>query len=61
MGIEDMLHRIPSIAKIKAVVGWEPRLGLERILVDFLVQAHRSARPGIAALSTAHQSEALGG
>jgi UDP-glucose 4-epimerase len=34
MGIEDMLHRIPSIAKIKAVVGWEPRLGLERILGD---------------------------
>ena len=33
-GIEDMLHRIPSIAKIGDAIGWRPRLDLERILAD---------------------------
>jgi UDP-glucose 4-epimerase len=33
-GIEDMLHRIPSIAKITALIGWEPRRGLQRVLED---------------------------
>jgi UDP-glucose 4-epimerase len=35
-GIEDMLHRIPSIAKIKAVVGWEPLRNLDRVLDDVI-------------------------
>jgi UDP-glucose 4-epimerase len=41
-GIEDMLHRIPSIAKVKAVVGWEPRRNLDRILED-VVEHQRTA------------------
>jgi UDP-glucose 4-epimerase len=31
-GFEDMRRRVPDISKIRALVGWEPRLGLERIL-----------------------------
>ena len=39
-GIEDMLHRIPSIAKIKAIVGWEPHRSLDRILEDVIEHRH---------------------
>jgi UDP-glucose 4-epimerase len=35
-GIEDMLHRIPSIDKIRAAIGWEPAFDLERILADVI-------------------------
>jgi len=33
-GIEDMLHRIPSIDKIGAAIGWAPTRSLEDILED---------------------------
>ncbi len=33
-GIEDMLHRIPSIEKIGAAIGWRPERDLDRILAD---------------------------
>ena len=36
IGIEDMLHRIPSLAKIKATIGWQPERTLEEILADVL-------------------------
>jgi UDP-glucose 4-epimerase len=35
-GIEDMLHRMPSIEKIRAAIGWQPTLGLDRILADVI-------------------------
>jgi len=35
-GIEDMLHRIPSIEKIKAAIGWEPAFDLQQILADVI-------------------------
>jgi UDP-glucose 4-epimerase len=35
-GIEDMLHRIPSIEKIKAAIGWEPAFDLQQILDDVI-------------------------
>jgi UDP-glucose 4-epimerase len=35
-GIEDMLHRIPSIAKVNAAIGWQPRRTLDEILVDVI-------------------------
>ena len=41
-GIEDMLHRIPSVAKAREAIGWEPSLGLERI-VDDVIAYMRSA------------------
>ena len=36
-GIEDMLHRIPAIAKIREAIGWEPSLGLERSIDDVIL------------------------
>jgi UDP-glucose 4-epimerase len=35
-GIEDMLHRIPSTAKINAATGWAPERSLEDILGDVI-------------------------
>ena len=36
IGIEDMLHRIPSTAKIRDAVGWQPKHTLDHILADVL-------------------------
>jgi len=47
IGIEDMLHRIPSTAKIRAAVGWEPRRTLDEILADVI--AFERDRPRAAA------------
>jgi nucleoside-diphosphate-sugar epimerase len=44
-GIEDMLHRIPSIDKIKGAIGWEPMFDLEQILADVIGHA-RTEAPG---------------
>jgi UDP-glucose 4-epimerase len=33
-GFEDMQRRIPDISKIKSVIGWAPKLGLEEIIKD---------------------------
>ena len=41
-GIEDMLHRQPSIEKVEAAIAWQPTLGLEEILRD-VVHYVRSA------------------
>jgi UDP-glucose 4-epimerase len=41
-GIEDMLHRIPSIAKVGAAVGWKPERSLDDILAD-VIEDKRSA------------------
>jgi UDP-glucose 4-epimerase len=45
-GIEDMLHRIPSTAKINAAIGWEPERSLEDILGDVI--AFERSRLGVA-------------
>jgi UDP-glucose 4-epimerase len=42
-GIEDMLHRSPSISKIMHAIGWEPERDLETILRD--VVAHVEMAP----------------
>jgi nucleoside-diphosphate-sugar epimerase len=36
LGIEDVLHREPSIEKIGAAIGWRPTLDLDRILGDVI-------------------------
>jgi UDP-glucose 4-epimerase len=36
IGIEDMLHRIPSTAKIRAAIDWAPERSLDDILGDVL-------------------------
>jgi UDP-glucose 4-epimerase len=33
-GIEDMIHRIPSLEKVRAAIGWEPQRTLDDILSD---------------------------
>ena len=42
-GIEDMLHRVPSIEKIRGAIGWEPRLDLNMILADVI--KHKRTTP----------------
>jgi UDP-glucose 4-epimerase len=42
-GIEDMLHRIPSIEKIKAAIAWEPTRDLHDILADVIGHTRASA------------------
>jgi UDP-glucose 4-epimerase len=41
-GIEDMLHREPSIEKIREAVGWEPTFSLDRVLADVIDHARRA-------------------
>ena len=36
LGIEDVLHREPSIEKIGDAIGWKPTLDLDRILADVI-------------------------
>ena len=40
-GFEDMQRRVPDISKIKKMLGWEPKIGLEQIIKD--IAAHNSA------------------
>jgi UDP-glucose 4-epimerase len=37
-GIDDMLHRQPSIAKVEQAIGWQPTRSLDEILADVLEQ-----------------------
>jgi len=36
LGVEDTLHREPSIEKVRSAIGWQPGLNLERILTDVI-------------------------
>ena len=36
LGIEDTLHRIPSIEKVAGAIGWSPRRSLDEILADVI-------------------------
>jgi UDP-glucose 4-epimerase len=47
IGIEDMLHRIPSIAKVRAAIDWSPERTLDDILAD--VVAFERVKVGAAA------------
>jgi UDP-glucose 4-epimerase len=38
LGIEDTMHRVPAIDKIRGAIGWEPQRDLDAILAD--VVAH---------------------
>jgi nucleoside-diphosphate-sugar epimerase len=37
-GIEEMFHRIPDLGKIRAAIGWEPSIGLDRILAEVVAE-----------------------
>jgi UDP-glucose 4-epimerase len=47
LGIEDVLHREPSIEKIKAAIGWQPTRNLDEILRD--VVEHARSAPALVA------------
>jgi UDP-glucose 4-epimerase len=42
LGVEDTLHREPSIERIADVIGWRPSLDLERILADVIDYTRRA-------------------
>ncbi len=43
LGIDDMLHRVPAIEKIKGAIGWEPEHDLDRTLADVIDYARRAS------------------
>jgi UDP-glucose 4-epimerase len=43
VGIEDVLHREPSIEKIRAAIGWRPSLDLDRVLADVIDHTRRAS------------------
>jgi UDP-glucose 4-epimerase len=49
-GIEDMLHRIPSIAKVGAAVGWKPERNLDDILADVIEDKRSAGAPELSGL-----------
>jgi UDP-glucose 4-epimerase len=42
LGIEDVLHREPSIEKIHDAIGWRPTLDLDRVLADVIDYTRRA-------------------
>jgi nucleoside-diphosphate-sugar epimerase len=45
LGIDDMLHRVPAIEKIKAAIGWEPERSLDEILADVIAFTRTDLAP----------------
>jgi UDP-glucose 4-epimerase len=45
LGIDDMLHRVPAIDKIKAAIGWEPKRSLDEILADVIAFTRTDLAP----------------
>ncbi len=42
-GFEDMLRRVPALGKIKALIGYQPTLGVEQI-IDKVIEFERGRR-----------------
>jgi UDP-glucose 4-epimerase len=45
LGIDDMLHRMPAIEKIRDAIGWQPVHDLDRILLDVIEHARATTAP----------------
>jgi UDP-glucose 4-epimerase len=45
LGIEDMFHRIPSIEKVAAAIGWAPERTLDQILADVIAYTRTDLAP----------------
>jgi UDP-glucose 4-epimerase len=45
LGIDDMLHRVPAIEKIKGATGWEPQRSLDQILADVVEHVRSTPLP----------------
>jgi UDP-glucose 4-epimerase len=41
-GIDDMLHRVPAIEKIRDAIGWEPTRALDDVLADVIAYERES-------------------
>jgi nucleoside-diphosphate-sugar epimerase len=41
-GFEDMERRVPDISKIRSLTGWEPAIGLDRIIADVIASERSS-------------------
>jgi UDP-glucose 4-epimerase len=39
-GFEEMARRVPDISKLSSFTGWEPKLGLDRIIDDVAKSYH---------------------
>ena len=46
-GIDDMLHRVPAIEKIKAAIGWAPTHTLDEILADVIEYERGALASGV--------------
>jgi UDP-glucose 4-epimerase len=44
-GFEDMMRRVPDISKIRALIGYEPKIGLDDILTS-IIEYHRDRMVG---------------
>ncbi len=44
-GFEDMPRRVPDTGKIKALLGWQPTIGLDRIIRDVVAFEREQGRP----------------
>jgi UDP-glucose 4-epimerase len=44
-GIEDMLHRVPCVDKVRDTIGWVPRHSLDEILRDVIADVSARLRP----------------
>jgi nucleoside-diphosphate-sugar epimerase len=45
LGIEDTLHRIPSIEKVNAAIGWRPERSLDDVLADVIASTKSDLTP----------------
>jgi UDP-glucose 4-epimerase len=45
-GFEDMARRVPDLAKVRGLIGYEPRVQLERIITE-VVEYQRAQRSTI--------------
>ena len=53
-GFEDMPRRVPDIGKIRALVGYEPQVGLHDMLIEIIGDAERAAARRLPAGRAAH-------
>ena len=48
-GFEDMPRRVPDLTKIRALIGYEPQVGLDEIIERVVAEARRQREPAVPA------------
>jgi UDP-glucose 4-epimerase len=46
-GFEDMRRRVPDIAKVRTLTGWQPQRSLDEILAETIAEAHAEQVAGV--------------